>query len=83
MSDSAVERVADEFTAPGDEVERFMFAASVLHYLPVGLATQPSAGTGTMLRRTTLERYASEAGFTSAVTLPVEHDFFRLYRLDP
>jgi 2-polyprenyl-3-methyl-5-hydroxy-6-metoxy-1,4-benzoquinol methylase len=77
------EKVADEFTAPGDEVERFMFAASVLHCLPVGLASQPSAGTGTMLRRSILERYATEAGFTSVTTLAVEHDFFRLYRLEP
>lgn len=77
------EKVADEFTAPGDEVERFMFAASVLHCLPVGLAEQPSAGTGTMLRRSTVIRYANEAGFRSVTDLDVEHDFFRLYRLDP
>jgi 2-polyprenyl-3-methyl-5-hydroxy-6-metoxy-1,4-benzoquinol methylase len=76
------EKVADEFTAPGDEVERFMFAASVLHCLPVGLAEQPSAGTGTMLRRSTMVRYANEAGFRSVTDLEVEHDFFRLYRLD-
>jgi SAM-dependent methyltransferase len=77
------EKVADEFTAPGDEVERFMFAASVLHCLPVGLAEQPSAGTGTMLRRPVIERYAAEAGFSSITDLGVEHDFFRLYRLQP
>jgi 2-polyprenyl-3-methyl-5-hydroxy-6-metoxy-1,4-benzoquinol methylase len=76
------ERVADEFAGPGDEVERFMYAASVLHCLPVGLAEQPSAATGTVMRRSTLERYAAEAGFSSVVVLPVEHDFFRLYRLE-
>jgi len=76
------EKVADHFTAPGDEVERFMFASSVLHCLPVGRAEQPSAGTGTVLRRTIVERYAAEAGFTSVTTLPVEHDFFRLYQLE-
>jgi hypothetical protein len=36
-----------------------------------------------MLRRSILERYATEAGFTSVTTLAVEHDFFRLYRLEP
>ena len=77
------EKVADEFTAPGDDVERFMFAVSVLHCLPAGLAEQPSAGTGTMLRRSILQRYATEAGFATVETLPVEHDFFRLYRLTP
>ncbi len=76
------EKVSDEFTAPGDEVERFMFAASVLHCLPVGLVDQPSAGTGTMLRRSIIERYATEAGFATITDLEVEHDFFRLYRLD-
>jgi len=77
------EKVADEFVAPGDEVERFMFAASVLHCLPAGMAEQPSAGTGTMLRRPIIERYATEAGFAGAEDLDVEHDFFRLYRLAP
>jgi ubiquinone/menaquinone biosynthesis C-methylase UbiE len=76
------EKVADDFTAPGDEVERFMFASSVLHCLPVGRATEPSAGTGTMLRRGTLDQYATEAGFRPPTTLSVEHDFFRLYRLE-
>ena len=32
------------------EVERSHFAISVLHCLPVGMAEQPSAGTGTMMR---------------------------------
>jgi ubiquinone/menaquinone biosynthesis C-methylase UbiE len=77
------EKVADEFTAPGDEVERFMFAASVMHCLPVGRAEEPSAATGTMLRRSIIERYASEAGFAAITDLGVEHDFFRLYRLEP
>jgi ubiquinone/menaquinone biosynthesis C-methylase UbiE len=76
------EKVADEFTAPADEVERFMYAASVLHCLPVGMAEQPSAATGTMLRRSIIERYATEAGFASITDLGVDHDFFRLYRLD-
>lgn len=77
------EKVADEFTAPGDEVERFIFAVSVLHCLSAGLAEQPSAGTGTMLRRPLLDRYAAEAGYARVTTLPVDHDFFRLYRLEP
>ena len=77
------ERVADSFGAIGDPVERFMYAASVLHCLPAGMAEQPSAGTGTVMRVDTLRTYAADAGFTSLAVLPIEHDFFRFYRLEP
>jgi 2-polyprenyl-3-methyl-5-hydroxy-6-metoxy-1,4-benzoquinol methylase len=76
------ERVADSFGAVGDPVERFMYAASVLHCLPAGMAEQPSAGTGTVMRADTVRRYATDAGFTNVEVLPIEHDFFRFYRLE-
>jgi SAM-dependent methyltransferase len=75
------ERVADAFTAPGDEIERLMYTYSILCCLPVGLADAPSVGTGTVMRADTVRRYASEAGFADVEVLPIEHDFFRLYRL--
>jgi len=75
------ERVADTFTAPGDEVERLMYTYSVLCCLPVGLADTPSAGTGTVMRAATMRRYASEAGFADVEVLPIEHEVFRFYRL--
>lgn len=77
------ERVAEEFTAPGDEVERFMYGWSLTVCLPAGLAERPSAATGTVMRRATLERYAKEAGFSAVEVLPVENDFFRFYLLRP
>jgi 2-polyprenyl-3-methyl-5-hydroxy-6-metoxy-1,4-benzoquinol methylase len=77
----ADERVAETFIAPGDEVERFMYGASVLHCLPVGMAEQPSAGTGTVIRPDTMRRYAMEAGFSNLEILPIENDFWRFYRL--
>jgi 2-polyprenyl-3-methyl-5-hydroxy-6-metoxy-1,4-benzoquinol methylase len=77
------ERVAEAFTAPGDEMERFFYAASVLFCLPTGMAEQPSSGTGTVMRPETLRRYATEAGFRTVAILPIEHPFFRFYRLDP
>jgi 2-polyprenyl-3-methyl-5-hydroxy-6-metoxy-1,4-benzoquinol methylase len=76
------ERVADTFTAPGDEMERFMYAASVLHCLPVGMVDEGSAGTGTVIRADTVRRYASAAGFASVDVLAVEHPQFRLYLLE-
>jgi hypothetical protein len=75
------ERVADTFTAPGDEVERLMYTYSVLCCLPVGLADQPSAGTGTVMRVGTVRRYVAEAGFAEVEVLPIEHEIFRFYRL--
>jgi 2-polyprenyl-3-methyl-5-hydroxy-6-metoxy-1,4-benzoquinol methylase len=75
------EKVADRFTAPGDDVERYMYGFSILHCLPVGMVEQPSAATGTVMRTDTLRRYAEEAGFHKVEVLPVEHDFFHFYRL--
>jgi 2-polyprenyl-3-methyl-5-hydroxy-6-metoxy-1,4-benzoquinol methylase len=75
------EKVADAFTAPGDEVERLMYTYSVLCCLPVGMAEQPSAATGTVMRTDTLRRYAQEAGFADVEVLSIEHEVFRFYRL--
>ena len=51
--------------------------------LPSGMFEQPSAGTGTVMRPATLEKYATEAGFQGVEVLPIEHDMFRLYLLRP
>jgi 2-polyprenyl-3-methyl-5-hydroxy-6-metoxy-1,4-benzoquinol methylase len=75
------ERVAERFTAPGDDMERLFYGFSVLCCLPVGMSEQPSAMTGTVMRPATLRRYALEAGFREVEILPVEHDMFRVYRL--
>lgn len=75
------ERVAETFAAPGDTVERLMYGFSVLCCLPTGLAEQPSAGTGTVMRPATLRRYALEAGFRDVEILPIASDLFRFYRL--
>ena len=77
------ERVSDTFVAPGDQTERLMYGFSILCCLPSGMADQPSAATGTVMRVDTLRRYAAEAGFHTAEVLPIPHDFFRFYRLRP
>jgi SAM-dependent methyltransferase len=79
----ADEKVADRFTAPGDEVERMNYGWSVLHCLPAGLSDPGSVGTGTVMRQRTLVRYATEAGFSRATVLPIEHDFWRFTVLEP
>ena len=77
------ERVAEAFTAPGDEVERLFYGYSVVACLANGLVDPPSVGTGTVLRPAALEAIALEAGFSRFTILPTEHEGFRFYRLDP
>lgn len=75
-------KAAERFTVPASETERLLYAISVLHCLPVGLADQPSAATGTLLRPQVVRSYASQAGFSGLSVLPIEHGMHRLYRLD-
>jgi hypothetical protein len=75
------EEIADAFTAPGDKVERMMYGWSVTHRLPTHMVEQPSAALGTVIRARTVREHAAEAGFGPVDVLPVENDFFRLYRL--
>lgn len=76
------EKVAETFEAPTENpVERLMYAASVLHCLPVGMSEPSSAETGTVMRPATFRSYALDAGFSSVEILPIEHDLFRFYRL--
>ncbi|MFN8558584.1 MAG: class I SAM-dependent methyltransferase [Dehalococcoidia bacterium] len=77
----ADERVGEEFSAPGDDIERLNYGFSVLHCLAVGMADEPSAGTGTIMRPPTLRAYAAEAGFRDVEILPIDNTFWRFYRL--
>ncbi len=78
------EAVAEEFTAPASEVDRMMYGWSIVQCLPGGMAEQPSAATGTVMRPATLRRYAQAAGFASMEILPIENDpIRRWYRLRP
>lgn len=74
------ERTEDVFTVPTDEMERFFYSFSTLHCLAVSMQDD-GAGTGTVIRRATIEKYATDAGFPTIEALDVEHPQFRLYRL--
>ena len=76
------ERAGETFTAPADPFERFFYAASVLHCLPVGRCEEHSAETGTVMRPAVLRGYAADAGFASVSVLPIDNDMFRFYRLE-
>jgi 2-polyprenyl-3-methyl-5-hydroxy-6-metoxy-1,4-benzoquinol methylase len=75
------ERTLDAFQACSDAWEQILYGFSILHCLPAGMVDQPSAATGTVMRPKTLELYAREAGFRRVEILPIEHFFFRFYRL--
>ena len=75
------ENVGETFTPRGAEAEPLMYGFSVFHCLPSGMAEQPSAGTGTVMRPETLRGYARDAGFQDVEILPIDHFFFRFYRL--
>jgi len=75
------ERSMEAFQPCADALEQLLYGFSILHCLPASMTEQPSAATGTVLRQSTLERFASEAGFSRVEVLPVENFFFRFYRL--
>jgi SAM-dependent methyltransferase len=75
------ERTAERFSLDAGEIERLYYGFSVLHCLPVGMVGENPAGTGTVMRESTVRRYAEEAGFTEFEVLPIDNDFWRFYRL--
>jgi hypothetical protein len=76
------EKVAADFTAPGDLTERFMYGWSISHCLPAAMAEQPSAALGTALRPGTVRALARAAGFGTSDAVHVDAGFFRVYRLE-
>ena len=77
----ADERVADEFHADADAVERMLYAMSVLHCLPATTAESDAVANGTVLRPPTVRRWAASAGFGRVDVLPIENPFWRFYRI--
>jgi hypothetical protein len=75
------ERALEEFQPCSGSLEQLLYGFSILHCLPAGMSEQPSAGTGTVFRPKTMERYAREAGFSKVEILPIDNFFFRFYRL--
>lgn len=77
----ADERVADEFHANAEPVERMLYAMSVLHCLPATTAESADIANGTVLRTPTLRHWAAAAGFGRVDVLDVDHPFWRFYRV--
>ena len=77
------ENVDETLVAPGDEVQRFLAAASVIWCTPQGRIDDDSEVIGAVMRPARLRELAADAGFRTADILPIEHPFWRFYRLEP
>jgi len=79
----ADELTNDTFEGAPDAVERFMYGWSLFVCLPTAMTDPGSAGTGAVMRPSTLAGYAQAAGLSRFEILPIEDDAFRLYLLRP
>ena len=77
----ADEPTNDEFIGAEDDLDRYHYGWSVFACLPTAMVDPGSAGTGTVMRPSTLRSYAVDAGFSGFDVLPIEDDSFRLYLL--
>jgi hypothetical protein len=82
LSDSPA-RVAESFTAPGDEIERFFAAVSAIWCLPQGRVGPDPEPVGTLIRPAAMLDLARRAGYADAQILPIGHPVWRFYRLVP
>lgn len=71
----------EEYAAPADDHTRLRYAVSVLHCLPATWAEDAADPNGTVLAPSTVQRWARQAGFDGARQLPVDHPFWRFFRL--
>ena len=79
----ADEPVAEEFTAPGSEMDRYCYGWSVVSCLPSAMGDPGTAATGAVMRPATLAGYAQAAGFTRTEVLSISSEVWRFYRLIP
>ena len=80
----ADERTEDTFTAPAGDLERMYYGFSILTCLPAAMTERPTAGTGTVMRASTMREYATAAGFAGFERLDEPAlDALRFYRLTP
>jgi SAM-dependent methyltransferase len=76
------EATADTFKPDGDIIERLLYGWSITLCLPDSLSHHHSVGTGTLMRPSTLRRYALQAGFHNVDVLDTgEFGLWRFYCL--
>jgi SAM-dependent methyltransferase len=65
----------------GDPTESFFASASVLWCLPQSRVEPDCQAPGTVMRPATFDAIAKHAGWSGTEVLPIEHPFWRFYRL--
>ncbi len=75
------EATEERFTPNAGELERLLYGFSLFVCLPDGLSHRPSAGTGTVMRPSTLRRYAREAGWSDIRVIVPEFGLWRFYEI--
>ena len=75
------ERVGETRPQPGDLTETFFAAASVVWCLPQSRVEPDCEAPGAVMRPATLEQIARRAGWSGFEVLPIDHPFWRFYRL--
>jgi SAM-dependent methyltransferase len=77
------ERVDETFTPAGDEVQRFFAAASAIWCVPQGRVDTDPKPIGAVIRPADMRDLAGRAGYSHVDIVPIEHPFWRFYRLTP
>lgn len=77
------EKSGEAFSLPATPNDRLNYGWSVLTCLSSAMNGPGAEGTGTVLRRDTLERYAREAGFASIEDAGVPHEAWTFWRMRP
>ena len=72
---------AEEAPIVGDPVQTFFATASVLWCLPQGRVEPDSEAVGTVMPASRFRRIAQDAGWSDIEILPIDHPFWRFYRL--
>lgn len=75
------ERVGETRPEPGDLTETFFASASVVWCLPQSRAEPDCEAPGAVMRPATLEQIARRAGWSGFQVQPIDHPFWRFYRL--
>jgi len=86
LADNGSVLVADARTdaepaTPASQREQYLYGWSVISCLPYAMGVPDSAATGTVMRPSTLRRYALEAGFRTVEILPIDADKWQFYLL--
>ena len=79
----ADEAVADTLEENTNFAGHMFYNFSVLHCLAQAMGFLDSAQTGTVIKPSTVRRYAEEAGFSSVDVLDIENPQLLFYRLNP